>query len=85
MTTRKLKHCFLAHSVRVIFDRPLAHILQSKEVPGRLTQWVVEIGQYDIKFIPQWVIKSQALVDFIAKWANLDMRGIDELPDHWVM
>jgi hypothetical protein len=45
----------------------------------------VEIGQYDVEFIPRWVIKSQALVDFIAEWTDLGLRGIDELPDHWVM
>jgi hypothetical protein len=51
----------------------------------RITQWVVEIGQYDIEFIPRRAIKSQALVDFIGEWTDSDLRGIDELPDHWVM
>jgi hypothetical protein len=36
MTTRTLKH-YLAHYVWVISDRPLAHILQSKEATGRIT------------------------------------------------
>jgi hypothetical protein len=31
MMIRKLKHYFLAHTVRVVSDRPLAHVLQSKE------------------------------------------------------
>jgi hypothetical protein len=34
MTTRKLKHYFLAHTVRVISDLPLARVLQSKEATG---------------------------------------------------
>jgi hypothetical protein len=83
--TRKLKHYFLAHSVRVISDRPLAHILQSKEAIGRITQWAMEISQYDIKFVPQWAIKSQALSDFVVEWTNSGLQWIDELPDHWVM
>jgi hypothetical protein len=45
----------------------------------------VEIGQYDIEFIPRRTIKSQALADFIAEWTNSDLRGVDELIDHWVM
>jgi hypothetical protein len=85
MTTRRLKHYFLAHSVQVIYDQPLPHILQSKEETRRITQWVVEIGQYDIEFIPRWVIKSQAPMDFIAEWTDSSLWGIDELPDHWVM
>jgi hypothetical protein len=30
MTTRKLKHYFLAHTVRVVSDQPLARVLHSK-------------------------------------------------------
>jgi hypothetical protein len=85
MTTRKLNHYFLAHTVWVISDCPLARVLQSKEAIGRITQWAVEIGQYDVEFIPRWVIKSQALVDFVAEWTDSGLRGIGDLPDHWVM
>jgi hypothetical protein len=38
MTTRKLNHYFLAHTVRVVSDRPLARVLQSKEATGRVVQ-----------------------------------------------
>jgi hypothetical protein len=31
MMTKKLKYYFLAHTVWVVFDHPLAHVLQSKE------------------------------------------------------
>jgi hypothetical protein len=34
---------------------------------------------------PRRAIKSQALTDFIAKWIDSCLRGMDELPDHWVM
>jgi hypothetical protein len=73
MTTRKLKHYFLAHTVRVVSDRPLAQVLQIKEETGRITQWVVEIGYYDVEFVPRRAIKSQALTDFILEWTNLGL------------
>jgi ribonuclease HI len=85
MTTKKLKHYFLAHTILVVSDRPLTRVLQSKEVMGWIMQWTVDIDQYDIEFIPRRVIKSQALTDFIAEWTDSGLRGIDELPDHWVM
>jgi ribonuclease HI len=31
------------------------------------------------------VIKSQALTNFIVEWTDLSLRGISDLPDHWVM
>jgi hypothetical protein len=70
MTTRKLKHYFLTYTARVLSDRPLARVLQSKEATGWVTQWAVEIGQYDVEFIPQRAIKSQGLADFIAEWID---------------
>jgi hypothetical protein len=85
MMIRKLKHYFLTHTVWVVSDRPLAHVLQSKKAIGRIAQWAVEIGQYDVEFIPRRAIKSQALADFIAEWTDSGLRDIDELPDHWVM
>jgi hypothetical protein len=45
----------------------------------------VKIGQYDVEFVSRRAIKSQALVDFIAEWTDLDVRGIGDIPDHWVM
>jgi hypothetical protein len=85
MTTRKLKHYFLLHIVWVVSDRPLAWVLQSKEATGWIAQWAVEIGQYDVEFILRRAIKSQSLTDFIAEWTYSSLRGINDLPDHWVM
>jgi hypothetical protein len=45
----------------------------------------VEIGQYDVEFILRRAIKSQSLTDFIAEWTYSSLRGINDLPDHWVM
>jgi hypothetical protein len=45
----------------------------------------VEIGQYDVEFVPQQTIKSQALTYFIVEWTDSNVRGIGDLPDHWVM
>jgi hypothetical protein len=88
MTIRKLKHYFLAHTVWVMFDQPLAWVLQSKEATEQIAQWAVEIDQYDVEFIPRWAIKSQAPAYFIAEWMNSSLWDIDcntpcyELPNH---
>jgi hypothetical protein len=36
-------------------------------------QWAVEMGQYDVEFIPQRTIKSQSLADFTAEWTDLGL------------
>jgi hypothetical protein len=45
----------------------------------------VQIGHYDVEFVPRRAIKSQALVNFVAEWTDSGLRGIDDLPDHWIM
>jgi hypothetical protein len=45
----------------------------------------MQIDQYDVEFIPRRAIKSQALTYFIAESSDSGLRGIDELPNHWVM
>jgi hypothetical protein len=70
MMTKKLKLNFLAHIVQVVSNQRLARVVQSKEATGWIAQWAVEIGQYDIEFIPQRAIKSQVLADFIAEWTD---------------
>jgi hypothetical protein len=82
MTTRKLKHYFLAHTIWVISDQPLVRVLQNKEAIGWIAPCAMEVGQYDVEFFPRWAIKSQALMDFITKWIDSGLRGVDELPDH---
>jgi hypothetical protein len=64
-----------------VSDRPLARVIQSKEVTGQITQWATEINQYDVEFIPRRTIKSQAITDFITEWMDSGLWGIDELPD----
>jgi hypothetical protein len=45
----------------------------------------MEIRLYDVESVLWWAIKSQALADFITEWMDSDVRGIDDLTDHWVM
>ena len=35
---------------------------------GCLVQWAIELGQFDIEYRPQVVIKAQVLADFIAEF-----------------
>jgi hypothetical protein len=85
MMTRKLKHYFLVHTVRVVSDRTLAQVLQSKEATVQIAQWTMEIGQYNVELVPWRAIKYQALVDFIAEWTDSGLWDISDLLDHWIM
>jgi hypothetical protein len=65
MSSRKLKHYFLSHKIKVVLSYLLGTIVHS-----RIALWSIELGQYDIQFVPRTAIKSQALADFVAEWTN---------------
>ena len=47
---------------------PLWQVLQNLEVTRRLTKWAIELGEFDIKFMPRIAIKGQDIADFVAEF-----------------
>jgi hypothetical protein len=41
------------------------------DLSGRLANWAIELGEFDIKLLPQNSIKGQVLADFLAAFSNL--------------
>jgi len=58
MSSRKLKHYFLSHKIKVVSSYPLGTIIHNRDVIGRIAQWSVELGQYNIDFVSRTMIKS---------------------------
>lgn len=51
-------------------------------VSRRLTEWAIELSEFNIKVVPAKSIKGQALTDFIAK---LTPKGKEAVKDTWTM
>ena len=69
MTSRKLVQYFQAHTIVVITEHPLKAVLRKADLSGRIAQWAVELGQFDIKYRPRTAIKGQILADFISEFS----------------
>ncbi|XP_062173536.1 uncharacterized protein LOC133878998 [Alnus glutinosa] len=70
VSARKLRPYFQAHAIRVLTEYPLKKVLQKPDLSGRLVNWAVELGQFDIEFHPRTAIKGQALADFFLEFCN---------------
>jgi hypothetical protein len=63
----KLLHYFQSHPIRVVTSFVLGEIIGNRLATGRIAKWSLEIMQLDLAYIPQIVVKSQALADFVAQ------------------
>ena len=80
MASRKLKQYFQGHPITVVSSAPLGDIIQNREATGRVAKWAIELGPHGLKYMPRTAIKSQALVDFINDWTELQIP--EDRPDH---
>ena len=81
-TSRKLRHYFQAHKIKVASSYPLGDIHHNRDANGRVVKWSVELGALSIEFIPRSTIKSQVLADFIAEWTEIQDAPPDTRPKH---
>ena len=80
MASGKLKQYFLGHPITVVSSAPLGDIIQNREATGRVAKWAIELGPHGLKYVPRTAIKSQALVNFINDWTELQVP--EEKPDN---
>ncbi|GKB20728.1 reverse transcriptase domain-containing protein [Tanacetum coccineum] len=63
--TIRLRRYFKAHPVKVITDQPIKNILNNTKAFGKLAKYAVELGAYNVTFIPRNAVKGQVLADFL--------------------
>ena len=85
MASRKLKQYFLGHPITVVSSAPLGDIIQNREATGRVAKWAIELGPHGLKYVPHTAIKSQALVDFINDWTELQMPEKKSDNTYWTI
>jgi hypothetical protein len=94
IASRKLRHYFQGHPIKVVTDRSLETILRNPNVIGRVAKWAMELQPFKISFETIKVIKSKALAKFTAEWTDpfadeppkveSTLPG-EEAPGLWVM
>ena len=77
MVTRKLLHYFTNHEVSVVTLYPLEDIIRNCDAVGRISKWALELMGHDIRYISRTAIKSQALVDFVVEWMEVQLLTPD--------
>ena len=85
MATQKLLHYFTNHEVTVVTSYPLGDIVRNRNAAGQMSKWALELMAHYIRYIPHTTIKSQALMDFVAKWMEVQLPTPDVTHEYWTM
>ena len=66
-TSQRLHHYFLAYEVWLMTkSHAIKALLQQPILSGRISQWLLQLSQYDLKAGTPKAIKSQAIGDLLA-------------------
>lgn len=86
IVARKLRPYFQAHAIKVLTNQPLKRALHSPKTSGRLIQWSVELGEFEIEYKPRSTIKAQVLTDFIPDYTYLRLKEVPQQePKPWIL
>lgn len=69
MASRKLKPYFQSHNIIVVTSFPRKNILSKPDISGRLANWPIKLGEYDLMYEPRTSTKSQVLVYYIVDFS----------------
>ncbi|KAK2997506.1 hypothetical protein RJ639_026438 [Escallonia herrerae] len=86
ISARRLRPYFQSHTIIVLTDQPLRKVLMNPEASGRLVNWSVELGEFDLQYKPRIAVKAQALADFIVECTlpeDPPQLVISEVTDPW--
>ena len=73
------------HPITVVSAAPISEIIGSRDASGRVAKWAIELAAYAPQYARRDTIKSQAVVDFLVDWAEMEYEP--SLPDsnYWRM
>ena len=68
--------------ILVSTSHPLGQVLQNLDISGWLTKWAIELGEFDIKFMPKTTFKRKTLTNFLAEfmYPNTMLGGAVDTP-----
>lgn len=58
----------------VMTDQPIRKLMNKPEAIGRMMQWSIELGQFDIEYHHKTTIKAQELTDFLTEFIILTKK-----------
>ena len=69
--SQRLRHYFLAYEVWLMTkSHAIKALLQQPILSGRISQWLLQLSQYDLRLGTPRVVKNQAIADLLAQFSG---------------
>ena len=76
---QRLHHYFLAYEVWLMAkSHAIKALLQQPILSGRISQWLLQLSQYDLKAGTTKAVKSQAIVDLLGQFSGEEKFPLDD-------
>ena len=59
-----------SHAIKALLQQPI--------LSGRISQWLLQLSQYDLKARTPKVVKSQAIADLLAQFLRKEEFSLDD-------
>jgi hypothetical protein len=79
MASRKPRHYFEGHIIRVITYQPLYDLFTNREASTRIIKWGAELSEYIVDFERRSAIKSQVQANFVVDWTSPTQNTDEEI------
>ncbi|XP_030924617.1 uncharacterized protein LOC115951581 [Quercus lobata] len=95
--SQRLRHYFLAYEVWLMSkSHAIKALLQQPILSGRISQWLLQLSQYDLRMRTPRAAKSQAIADLLAQFPGEEEFPLDnevpgevamakEVREQWIM
>ncbi|XP_071738247.1 uncharacterized protein [Rutidosis leptorrhynchoides] len=67
LTSRRLCRYFQGYPIHVLTDLPVKQVLSTPAISGRFSKWAIELGAFEIAYLPRTSVKGQVLADYFAE------------------
>ena len=77
--SQRLRHYFVAYKVWLMTkSHAIKVLLQQPILSGRISQWLLQLSQYDLRMGTPRVVKSQAIADLLAQFLGEEKFPLDD-------
>ena len=77
--SQMLRHYFLAYEVWLMTkSHAIKTLLRQPILSSRISQWLLQLSQYDLKARTPKAVKSQAIVDLLARFPGEEEFLLDD-------